>query len=87
MRQRLPGWLPARWEPTALAALTAAHRIAQIPAIALCALARSDDAKRTIRRYAGLINSVLVLALLFVATKWLWPIGEFPAGWRLLLPL
>jgi glycine betaine/proline transport system permease protein len=83
LRQRLPSWLPARWEPAAVAALTATHRVAQIPANALCTLIRSDDTKRTIRSYAGLINSILVLALLFAATKWLWPIGEFPAGWRI----
>jgi glycine betaine/proline transport system permease protein len=83
LRQRLPGWLPARWEPTAVLALTMAHRAAQIPAEALCALVGSDDAKRTIRRYAGLLNSLLLLVLLFVATKWIWPLGEFPASWRI----
>ena len=83
LRQRLPSWLPARWEPAAVLALTAAHRAAQVPAEALCALVRSDDAKRTIRRYAGLLNSLLLLALLFVATKFIWPLGDFPASWRI----
>jgi glycine betaine/proline transport system permease protein len=83
LRQRLPGWLPARWEPAAVLALTAAHRVAQVPADALCALVRSDDARRTIRRHAGLLNSLLILALLFVAATRIWPIGDFPAGWRI----
>ncbi len=83
MRQRLPGWLPTRWEPAAVLGLTAAHRAAQVPAEALCMLVRSDDARRTIRRNAGLLNSLLILALLFVATKFVWPLGEFPASWRI----
>jgi glycine betaine/proline transport system permease protein len=81
-RHRLPVWLPARWEPALAVALGALGRVGRLPADALCAAARSPEARRAIQRSAGLISAALFLLALYVVTQFIAPTGPFPAGWR-----
>jgi glycine betaine/proline transport system permease protein len=82
-RNLLPRWVPLHWAPALGTALAAFRRAVQIPANALGALARSDITRQAIRRRARLINTVLLLALLFLAARLLALSAGFPEGWRL----
>ncbi len=79
-RQQLPTWLPQRLEPALLGVLAVVQRITQVPADALARLARSPDTRQTIKRRARLINSVLLIGLLFLAARLIGGDMGFPRG-------
>jgi glycine betaine/proline transport system permease protein len=80
---KLPRWLPMRLEPALVTMLAAAQRLGRMPAGALGALFRSNDARRTALRYAGLINFVLLAAVLWLAARMFVPSATFPESWRI----
>jgi glycine betaine/proline transport system permease protein len=81
--QKLPRWVPVRWEPWLVIALASAQRLGRLPAGVLGGLFRSSGARRTSERYAWLINFVLLLAVLWLAARLFVPGAAFPASWRI----
>lgn len=79
----LPRWLPSRYDEGARRLANRLHLLAQFPARWLGRLARSDEARQRIARAAPLINSALLIALLFLLDALAGPIGSFPANLRL----
>lgn len=83
LSQRVPRWIPMRWEPVFVIALTALQRLAELPAAGLSMLFRSRDTRQAIQNMAWLINSVLLIVLLFAVVKFLAPSVSFPDTWRI----
>ncbi|HEX9372863.1 MAG TPA: ABC transporter permease subunit, partial [Roseiflexaceae bacterium] len=79
----VPRWVPARWEPNAVVALSAARRIGQLPAELIAAPFRSRETRHAILRSARLINCALLIGLLLLITTFVVPTGSFPEEWRL----
>jgi glycine betaine/proline transport system permease protein len=78
----LPRWLPARWvEPTRIG-LGALHRLGQLPSELIAARFKASQTRQLIERRAGLINSVLLIALLLIISA-VMSIDDFPETWRL----
>jgi glycine betaine/proline transport system permease protein len=86
----LPRWIPACWEAAIIATRAALRRIAEAPAAAigrvLSLRAKSPIATEAthaaLRRRAGLINSVLLISMLFVLDASIFHFGTFPENWR-----
>lgn len=70
----LPTWMPARL-----------FRLSHRPAELLGARVRSATLRRHIERQAGLINSVLIIGVLYLLSLLVFPASTFPATWRLSL--
>ncbi|MEO7912349.1 MAG: ABC transporter permease subunit [Roseiflexaceae bacterium] len=80
--QIVPSWLPARWVQPITLGLGTLRRVGQLPADTLAARFKSSHTRQLIERRAGLINSLLLIVLLLIASLIL-PMSEFPAAWRL----
>jgi glycine betaine/proline transport system permease protein len=76
-RKMLPKWVPAGLESAILTAWEAAGRAVTAPARLLASALR----RAALERHAGLITSVLVIALLLLADQFL-RFGSFPEDWR-----
>lgn len=80
----LPTSLPAHWESEIYRRANRLNVLSEIPARLLSRFARTPEGQRRIRAAAPLLNSALVLAVLYVIAL-LVPIGSFPDEWRLSL--
>ncbi|MFN8502587.1 ABC transporter permease [Kouleothrix sp.] len=78
----LPTWMPAAWEPGLYRAANRLNQAARLPAGLLARLAPGEAWRERIRRAAPLINSLLIIALVYLADAAA-PFGSFPDEWRL----
>ncbi|MBK9940385.1 MAG: ABC transporter permease subunit [Kouleothrix sp.] len=83
-RLQLPAWVPARWEDGLYRLANRLHQLALIPAGLLGRLAGTPSRRQALQRAAPLLNSLLIIALVYLAGT-LIPIGSFPEGLRLSL--
>lgn len=81
---QLPTWVPAGWEGGLLRLANRLHILGQQPALMLSRLARSDEQRQRLRRAAPLLNSLLIITVVYLISALL-AISGFPEGLRLSL--